>query len=289
MMPNQTTSWLSYVRLMRLDKPIGILLLLWPTLWGLWLAGEGDPDVFVTIIFVLGVVLMRSAGCVINDFADRKVDSQVERTKHRPLATGEMSSKQALVLFTVLIVISFLLVLQLDWFTVQLSVVAIFLATVYPFMKRYTHFPQVYLGAAFGWAIPMAFSAMTGTLDNRLWLFFAITVIWAVVYDTMYAMVDREDDLKVGIKSTAVIFGRFDRLIIGVLQVAMLILLYLGGEQFGLGYLYQAGIFITVVLMIYHQWLIRDRKKDLCFKAFLHNHWIGFVLFVSIAADYAFI
>lgn len=280
--------WLAYVRLMRLDKPIGILLLLWPTLWALWIAGQGQPDPVVVVIFILGVVLMRSAGCVINDYADRKVDGAVERTKMRPLAAGDVSVKEALTLFFILLAISFLLVLQLDKFTIGLSVVAVFLAGSYPFMKRFTHFPQVFLGAAFGWAIPMAFSALTGSLDSRLWLLFAATVVWAVVYDTMYAMVDRDDDIKVGVKSTAVIFGTYDKLIIALLQILMLFLLFQAGQVFSLGLSYFTGLVLSGLLMIYHQWLIRDRDRQACFKAFLHNHWIGVILFVAILIDYAY-
>ncbi|WP_457668905.1 4-hydroxybenzoate octaprenyltransferase [Thiolapillus sp.] len=274
------------MRLMRLDKPIGILLLLWPTLWALWIAGEGHPCPWLIAVFVAGVVLMRSAGCVINDYADRKIDSHVKRTAQRPLTAGLVSKKEALVLFGILVTLAFLLVLTLNPLTIGLSLVGAFLATSYPFTKRFTHLPQAYLGAAFGWAIPMAFAAQTGSVDPRSWWLFAAVLVWALIYDTMYAMVDRDDDLKIGVKSTAILFGRYDRLIIGLLQLVFLALLIYVGHLFGLGFYYFCGLAAAAVLMIYHQWLIRDRQRDRCFRAFLHNHWVGVLIFIGILANY---
>jgi len=274
------------MRLMRLDKPIGILLLLWPTLWALWIAGEGHPRPWLIAVFVAGVVLMRSAGCVINDYADRKIDSHVKRTAQRPLTAGLVSKKEALVLFGILVTLAFLLVLTLNPLTIGLSLVGAFLATSYPFTKRFTHLPQAYLGAAFGWAIPMAFAAQTGSVDPRSWWLFAAVLVWALIYDTMYAMVDRDDDLKIGVKSTAILFGRYDRLIIGLLQLVFLALLIYVGHLFGLGFYYFCGLAAAAVLIIYHQWLIRDRQRDRCFRAFLHNHWVGVVIFIGILANY---
>lgn len=278
--------WLLYARLMRLDKPIGILLLLWPTLWALWIAGQGSPALPVVVVFIIGVTLMRSAGCVINDYADRHIDRHVKRTSERPLTSGQVSEREALTLFGLLIASSFLLVLTLNTFTIKLAFAGALLAASYPFMKRYTHLPQVYLGAAFGWAIPMAFAALTGELDPRLWWLFAATVIWAVVYDTMYAMVDRDDDLRIGVKSSAILFGHHDRLIIGACQVLMIALLYIAGRQFGLGNWYNLGLVAASLLAAYHQWLIRDRDRAACFRAFLHNHWLGMTVFVGIVLDY---
>lgn len=280
-------SWQTYARLMRLDKPIGILLLLWPTLWALWLAGAGQPKPILVAVFVLGVVLMRSAGCVINDYADRHFDRHVARTKERPLTSGLVTEKQALTLFAVLCVLSFLLVLLTNGLTLLLSFGGLLLATSYPFMKRFTHLPQAFLGAAFGWAIPMAFAAQTNQLDPSLWWVFAATLVWALIYDTLYAMVDRDDDLKIGVKSTAILFGRYDLLIIGLLQILMLTLLWLVGQSFELGWVYQLSLALTAGLMAYHQWLARKRERAQCFKAFLHNHWIGAVVFAGIVLDYA--
>ena len=274
------------MRLMRLDKPIGILLLLWPTLWALWIAGEGHPRPWLIVVFVAGVVLMRSAGCVINDYADRKIDSHVKRTAQRPLTAGLVSKKEALVLFGILVALAFLLVPTLNPLTIGLSLVGAFLATSYPFTKRFTHLPQAYLGAAFGWAIPMAFAAQAGSVDPRSWWLFAAVLVWALIYDTMYAMVDRDDDLKIGVKSTAILFGRYDRLIIGLLQLIFLELLIHVGRLFGLGPYYYLGLAVAAVLMVYHQWLIRNRQRDPCFRAFLHNHWVGVVIFIGILANY---
>jgi len=278
--------WQLYYRLMRLDKPIGIMLLLWPTLWALWIAGEGHPNPWVVAVFIAGVVLMRSAGCVINDFADRDFDRHVERTADRPITSGRVAPREALLLFGLLAGAALLLVLTLNRLTLLLSLVGAFLAASYPFTKRLTHLPQAYLGAAFGWAVPMAFAAQTGSVDPRSWWIFLAVVIWAVVYDTMYAMVDRDDDLKIGIKSTAILFGRYDRLIIGILQLAMLAVLVHVGSLFGLGLLYYAGLAAAALLMLYHQWLLRERDRSRCFRAFLHNQWVGALIFAGIFFDY---
>ncbi|WP_456413466.1 4-hydroxybenzoate octaprenyltransferase [Thiolapillus sp.] len=274
------------MRLMRLDKPIGILLLLWPTLWALWIAAQGQPRPWLVAVFIAGVVLMRSAGCVINDYADRNIDSHVKRTAQRPLTAGLVSKKEALTLFAVLVILAFLLVLTLNPLTIALSVVGAFLATSYPFTKRFTHLPQAYLGAAFGWAIPMVFAAQTGAVDPRAWWLFAAVLVWALIYDTMYAMVDRDDDLKIGVKSTAILFGDHDRLIIGLLQLLFLGLMLCVGWSFRLGGYYYIGLAAAAALMLYHQWLIRDRQRERCFRAFLHNHWVGVVIFAGILANY---
>ena len=257
----QANRWLLYARLMRLDKPVGIYLLLWPTLWAVWIAGNGSPDWWLVLVFVSGVVLMRSAGCVINDYADRHIDNKVERTRERPLTSGQVTETEALVLFVLLAVCAFMLVLTLNWLTVLLSFAGAFLAASYPFMKRYTHLPQAYLGAAFGWAVPMAFAAQTGELDPRLWWLFLATLIWALIYDTMYAMVDREDDLKIGVKSSAILFAQYDRLVIGLLQLGMLAVLLVAGQSFGLGWAYNASLCGAAALMVYHQWLIAGRDR----------------------------
>ncbi|HBE91928.1 MAG TPA: 4-hydroxybenzoate octaprenyltransferase, partial [Gammaproteobacteria bacterium] len=253
----------------------------------LWIAGEGNPDTLIVIVFVTGVVLMRSAGCVINDYADRHIDKYVQRTSERPLTSGKISERGALILFCVIILAAFLLVLTLNSMTIMLALVGAVLAASYPFTKRYTHLPQIYLGAAFGWAIPMAFAAQTGSLDARLWWLFAATLVWAVVYDTMYAMVDRDDDIRIGVKSSAILFGKHDRLIIGLCQITMIVMLYIAGRSFALGAWFNLGLIVASLLAIYHQWLIRDRVPGHCFRAFLHNHWLGMAVFVGITADYA--
>lgn len=275
-----------YGRLTRLNRPIGTLLLLWPTLWALWLAAGGFPDWDLLIIFTLGVFLMRSAGCVINDYADRSFDGHVKRTRERPLATGEASPREALTLFVVLCLVAFGLVLLTDPFTVKLSFGGVALAFCYPFMKRYTHLPQIVLGAAFAWAIPMAFAAQRGSLGTDVWLLYTAVVLWTVVYDTLYAMVDRDDDLKVGIKSTAVLFGDMDRVMIGVLQVLTLYSLLMVGGRFELGTAYHMGLLVAAGLFVYHQYLIRYRERGPCFKAFLNNNWVGCVIFVGIVFHY---
>ncbi len=277
----------AYLRLVRLNRPIGIFLLMWPALWALWLAGEGDPPWRVVVVFVLGVVLMRSAGCAVNDFADRHLDGQVERTRDRPLATGEISSREALGVFLVLSLAAFALVLTLNWQTVALSVVAVILTAVYPFMKRYTHVPQLVLGAAFGWAVPMAYSAITGAVPAQAWWLFTATLVWALIYDTQYAMVDRDDDLKVGIKSTAILFGRHDRLIIGLLQLLLLGLLAWIGDAAGRGGYFQGGLGAAALLALYQQRLIRRRVRKPCFEAFLNNNYFGMAVFVGLVLDFA--
>ena len=274
-----------YVRLMRLDKPIGILLLLWPTLWSLWLAAKGLPRWDLLVIFTLGVIVMRSAGCVINDFADREIDGKVHRTQNRPLATGAINPRSALILFTALCLIAFGLVMLTDPLTIKLSVGGLVLAASYPFMKRYTHLPQVVLGAAFAWGIPMAYAAQAGALKQDMWLIYLAVVLWTVVYDTFYAMVDRADDLKIGVKSTAILFGDQDRFITGALQLMTLYSLVLIGQRFGLGFYYNLSLVVVIALFGYQQWLIRFREPGACFKAFLNNNWVGMAVFIGIAVD----
>jgi len=278
-----------YIQLMRLDRPIGILLLLWPTLSALWIAAEGVPDLLVLVVFTLGVIVMRSAGCVINDYADRHIDGQVVRTMNRPLATGALEAKDALRLFVILGIVAFLLVLLLNTLTILMSVVGLFLAATYPFMKRYTHLPQVYLGAAFGWAIPMAFAAQTGTVPLIAWLLFLANVLWSTIYDTFYAMADREDDLLAGVKSTAVLFGNDDIVITAVLQVTFLVVMALIGSQLEMSFIYYIGLIIVVGLFIYQQRLVSDRRPADCIRAFLNNNWVGAILFAVITAHYAII
>jgi 4-hydroxybenzoate polyprenyltransferase len=277
-----------YVKLVRLHRPIGIFLLMWPALWALWIAGQGRPPWWIVLVFVTGVVLMRSAGCAINDFADRDFDGHVTRTRERPLATGLISPKEAVGVFLVLSLFAFVLVLSLNWTTVALSLVALALTVVYPFMKRFTHVPQLFLGAAFGWAVPMAFTAITGSLAPVAWWLFGATVVWALIYDTQYAMVDREDDIAVGIKSTAILFGRYDRLIVALLQALFLSLLGYVGYLADRGAWYVAGLILAAVLAVYHQHLTRDREPAACFQAFLGNNYLGMAVFLGLVADYAF-
>ncbi|WP_213877963.1 4-hydroxybenzoate octaprenyltransferase [Pseudomonas sp. dw_358] len=277
-----------FVQLTRVDKPIGIYLLLWPTLWALWVAGAGHPSLANVIIFVLGVILMRAAGCVINDVADRKVDGHVKRTEQRPLASGRITTREALVFFAVLVAMSFVLVLCTNAATIGLSLGGLILAASYPFMKRYTHLPQVVLGAAFSWGMPMAFTAQTGHLPAVAWLLYIANLLWTVGYDTYYAMVDRDDDLKIGVKSTAILFGRNDRLIIAMLQGLALVFLLLAGNSFGLGGWYHLGLLGATLCFAWEYWQTRNRERMACFKAFLHNHWAGLLIFLGIVADYAF-
>jgi 4-hydroxybenzoate polyprenyltransferase len=277
---------IQYALLMRLNRPIGIFLLLWPTLWALWIAGSGHPDLLVVFVFVTGVALMRSAGCVINDFADRKFDPDVLRTRNRPLAAGRVKPKEALLLFVVLCVMAFGLVLLMNRLTILLSLVGVVLAATYPFMKRYTHLPQVYLGAAFGWAVPMAFAAQTGEVPRVAWLLFVATVLWATAYDTMYGMVDREDDLKIGVKSTAILFGEADRSIIAVIQLMVFVALVLVGQSAGLGGYYYFGLLLAVGLALYQQYLIREREPGNCLRAFLNSNWFGASIFAGIVLDF---
>lgn len=275
-----------YAALMRVDRPIGTYLVLWPTLWALWLAAGGLPDWDILLIFVAGVFLMRSAGCVINDYADRHIDAHVERTQSRPFATGAVTEKEALGLFATLCLVAFALVLLTNTLTVLLSLAAVALAATYPFMKRYTHFPQVVLGAAFAWSIPMAFAAQRGELPAALWLIYIAVLLWTVAYDTFYAMVDRDDDLKIGVKSTAVLFGEDDRAIIGLLQGSVVIVLALVGAQFELGFLYYSGLAVATGLFVYQQRLTRERGREQCFAAFLNNHYVGMAVFAGIFCDY---
>jgi len=275
-----------YSKLMRFDRPIGTYLVLWPTLWALWLAAGGVPPMGTLLIFVLGVVLMRAAGCVINDYADRDIDGHVERTRARPLATGEVSAKEALYLFAGMCGLSFLLVLLTNQLTVLLSFVAVALAACYPFMKRFTHFPQVVLGAAFAWSVPMAFAAVTGALPAELWLIYIAVVIWTMAYDTFYAMVDREDDLKIGVKSTAIYFGREDRLITGILQLSVVFILVIIGSRFQLGFIYFVSVAVAAALFVYQQRLIKNRQREKCFQAFLNNNYVGMAVFIGIALHY---
>ena len=278
----------NYVRLMRLDKPIGIWLLLWPTLWALWLAGEGHPNAGVFVIFVLGVVIMRSAGCVLNDYADRHIDPYVERTRMRPIASGAVSPMEALTLFVALSLIAIGLATLLNRPAQMLALVGALLTIVYPFIKRVISIPQFVLGAAFGWAVPMAFAAQTGAASQLGWLVFGSALIWATVYDTFYAMVDRDDDIKVGVKSTAILFGDADLFVIGGLQALMLVSLLFVGQMAELGYWYYASVGLAGLLMAYHQWLARGRTRDGCFKAFLNNHYIGMIIFIGIVLHYTF-
>ncbi|MBU1690143.1 MAG: 4-hydroxybenzoate octaprenyltransferase [Gammaproteobacteria bacterium] len=275
-----------YERLMRLDKPIGILLLLWPTLWALWLSSNGSPNWIILCIFTLGTVLMRSAGCVINDFADRDFDPHVERTKNRPLAAGLVSKKEALVLFAVLVLLSFLLILRLNILTLQLSVAAVFLAASYPFTKRFFAIPQAYLGIAFGFGIPMGFAAQTGGVPPVAWAMLAANVFWAIAYDTEYAMVDRDDDLRIGIKTSAITFGKYDILAVMLSYSATLAILASVGFQLSLGWVYYAGLVVATGIAIYHYTLIRQRERAKCFKAFLHNNWFGAAVFGGILLNY---
>ena len=276
-----------WIQLMRLDRPVGTLLLLWPTLWAVWLAGAGSPSLRTLVIFTLGVIVMRACGCVINDIADRRIDGHVRRTATRPLATGALSTRQALLLFIGLALTALVLVLFLNRLTILLSFGALALAVLYPFMKRYTHLPQVVLGAAFSWAIPMAFAAETGSVPAVAWLLYTANLLWTVAYDTEYAMVDREDDLKIGVKSTAILFAELDRLMIGLLQGMMLWALWLLGQQLDLGGGWLAGLAVALALFIWQHWLIRARTPDGCFRAFLNNQWVGLAILLGLLGDYA--
>jgi len=275
----------AYERLMRLDKPIGILLLLWPTLWALWIAGEGRPYWLLACIFILGTVLMRSAGCVINDVADRKFDGQVERTQLRPLAAGEVSVKEALMLAAALSLTAFVFVLFLNRLTILLSFAALFLAASYPFTKRFFAIPQAYLGIAFGFGIPMAFASETGTIPMVAWLMLLANMFWAIAYDTEYAMVDKEDDLKIGIHSSAIFFGRYDVVAIMSCYAAMLTILAVVGFMLKLAWPYFMGLGVAAMLSVYHYRLIKARRRVDCFKAFLHNNWLGAVIFAGVLAS----
>jgi 4-hydroxybenzoate polyprenyltransferase len=275
-----------YLLLIRFHRPIGTLLLLWPTLWALWIASAGRPDPEILIIFLAGVFLMRSAGCAINDFADREVDPHVRRTRSRPLAAGRITPAEALLVAATLALIAFLLVLRLNPLTIKLAIAGGFLAASYPFLKRYTSLPQFYLGLAFGWSVPMAFAALNGTVPWIAWLIFASVVCWAGAYDTMYAMVDRKDDLRIGVRSTAILFGKADRLIIGLLQASAVGILVLVGHRAHIGPWYQAGLLVAASLALWQQYLIRDRAPDACFRAFLNNNLFGLVIFCGILMAY---
>ncbi len=275
-----------YSQLIRLERPIGIYLLLWPTLWALAIAGEGGPKLWVLFVFVCGVVLMRSAGCAINDYADRDIDKHVARTKDRPLTSGKISSREALWVFAVLASIAFLLVLTLNAFTIYLSFVGIVLAASYPFMKRYHYLPQVHLGAAFGWAVPMAYAAQTEEVTRITWLLYVATLLWTTAYDTMYGMADREDDLKIGAKSTAILFGDADRLIVGMLQGLFILALWLVGTELEFSGIYFVSLIFAMLLLGYQQMMIINRIPEYCFHAFLHNHWVGSVVFFGIMGHY---
>lgn len=275
-----------YVQLMRLDKPIGILLLLWPMLWGLWFSAKGMPDAHVLVIFVLGTVLMRSAGCVINDFADRKIDPHVERTKNRPMAAGKIGSKEAILLAAGLSLCAFLLILPLNQLTILLSVPALFLAGTYPFTKRFFAMPQAYLGIAFSFGIPMAFAAQTNSLPPLIWILMLANLFWVIAYDTAYAIVDKPDDLKIGIKTSAITMGRFDVMGVMLCHGMFIVIMLAIGQLQAMGMAYYAGLMIAVGLIIYQYTLIRNRDRTLCFKAFLHNNWVGMVVFAGIALDF---
>lgn len=275
-----------YISLMRLDRPIGILLLLWPTLWALWLASSGQPDLKILLVFISGVFLMRSAGCAINDFADQDFDGYVKRTADRPLVASDMTSGEALFLAGTLSFIAFLLVLLCNYLTIILAFVGLALTIAYPFMKRYTYLPQFGLGAAFTWGVPMAFAAQTGEVSMAAWLVFLTGMIWPVIYDTMYAMVDKEDDIAIGVKSTAILFAHEDRMIIASMQTIFVGMLMLLGWLFQLHYPYYFSLMIVAFLFSYQQWLIKDREPEKCFKAFLNNNWVGFTIFIGIFSSY---
>lgn len=282
-----TGKWGAYWRLMRFDRPIGILLLLWPTWWALLVAGDGAPHLRTVLIFTAGVVLMRAAGCIMNDVADRDFDPHVERTRTRPLASGELTLREALGLFVALMVLAFGLVLLTNALTIKLAFVGAALASSYPFFKRFTHLPQVVLGVAFGWGIVMAFSAETGGVPSVAWWLLGINVVWSVIYDTLYAMVDRNDDLAVGVKSTAILFGRFDLAILALLMAVMVALLLVEGHSLSLAWPWQLAVAMAAGLFGYQLWLARARSREGCFRAFLNNNYLGLVLFLGLAAHYA--
>jgi 4-hydroxybenzoate polyprenyltransferase len=275
-----------YLLLTRLNRPIGSFLLLWPTLWALWIAAEGMPSLHLLSVFVLGTFLSRSAGCVMNDYADRNIDTHVERTRNRPLTTGKVSNKEALIVAITLVVIAFLLVLTTNRLTILLSFFAVPMAIIYPYMKRHTYLPQFFLGIAFGWGIPMAFAAQSGTVPNIVWLIFIANLLWTVVFDSIYAMVDRKHDLQIGIKSTAILFDDADKTIIGIMQSMVLIVLLIIGDQLELSWLYFTSLFIAAGFSIYQQYLIKDRIPARCFQAFLNNNWFGATVFTGIVLSY---
>ncbi len=273
---------LGYYQLMRLDKPIGTLLLLYPTLWALFLATDGTPSILLLSIFIIGVIIMRAAGCVINDYADRNFDGKVKRTLQRPLITGLVTEKEARILFIILLAMAFLLVLLLNKTTILLSFVAAGLVIIYPFMKRYTHIPQLILGMAFGWSVPMAFSAVNETLPLECWILFFANLVWTIAYDTQYAMVDRDDDLKIGVKSTAILFGKYDNKIIVLLQILSLLLFITLGIIKSFSSIYYLSLVLPISLFVYQYQLTKKRAREMCFKAFLNNNYVGFCLFSTI-------
>jgi 4-hydroxybenzoate polyprenyltransferase len=278
-----------YAQLMRLDRPIGTWLLLWPALWALWVAGAGRPEPKVLVVFVLGVFVMRAAGCVINDFADRDIDPHIRRTRDRPLAARRVSPLEALVLFGILNLLALYLVTRLDPFTIKLAVVGAALTVSYPFLKRFFPLPQLYLGISFGgWSVLMAFAAQSGALPRVAWVLYVAAVLWAAIYDTIYAMVDREDDLKIGVRSSAILFADMDRFLIGVMQVMMIYALTLVGHNMEFGDWYYAGVTAAAVLFLWQQWLIRRREPAGCLRAFLNNQYVGLVLFVGILLQYTY-
>jgi 4-hydroxybenzoate polyprenyltransferase len=276
------------IELARLHRPIGIWLLLWPVLWAVWIAGASHPAPKVLVVFVLGTVAMRSAGCVVNDLADRDFDPFVKRTRDRPIASRRISPTEAMVWFLVLVAVALALVLQLDPYTVRMSFIGAGLAVSYPFFKRFFPLPQFYLGVAFSWGVPMAFMAQNGNIPRVAWIIFFAGIIWAAIYDTMYAMVDRDDDLKIGVKSSAIVFGDMDKLIIGLLQGLMIYSLYLVGKNMEFGYWYDVGVVAAAVFFVYQQWLIRGREPARCFQAFLNNQYVGLSIFIGILLQYAF-
>ena len=280
-------NWNALWRLMRFDRPIGILLLLWPTLWALWIAGEGHPSLKNVLIFCTGVVLMRAAGCIMNDVADRDFDPHVERTRSRPLASGELTVRQALLAFLVLMLLAFGLVLMTNALTIKLAFAGALLASTYPFFKRWTHFPQVVLGLAFGWGIPMAFAAETEHIAPAAWLILLINVTWSVIYDTLYAMVDRDDDISIGLKSTAILFGRFDLLILRMLKLLMIALLIWLGLRLQFSWPWYTGVALAACLFAWQQYQVRERDRDACFKAFLNNNWVGVAIWAGLLITYA--
>lgn len=282
----QLAKWPHLVTLTRIDRPIGILLLLWPVMWALWLAANGVPSLSILVIFIVGTVLTRSAGCAINDYADRHWDGKVKRTENRPLANGNLAPKDALITTAVLMLLAFVLVLFTNTLTIKLSFVALFLAVLYPYTKRVTHWPQLFLGLAFAWAVPMAFAAQISSVPTTAWIVFAAAVIWALAYDTLYAMVDRDDDLKVGIKSTAILFGRHDLLMVGVAQTTMLCLMLLAGHLNGRGWIFFIGLCVAAFLVAKQLHSCRHRDRDECFKAFINNHQVGLIVFIGLASDY---
>ena len=275
-----------YIQLTRLNRPIGILLLLWPTLWGVWIAGDGYPDWHIVLIFTLGTALMRSAGCVINDYADRDFDKHVQRTRDRPITSGRISAREAVWVAIILALLAFLLILPLNSLTLLMSFPAVFLAASYPFTKRFLVIPQAYLGIAFGFGIPMAFAAQLGSVPPLAWLLLLANVFWAIAYDTEYAMVDRDDDIRIGIHSSALLFGKYDVAAVVICYAITLALLAQAGRMAGLGWMYHAGLAAAACIALYHYSLIKHRRREECFKAFLHNSWFGALVFAGVAGDY---